>query len=197
VLSFAELRERAFREAGADAESRWAALTAREAARPGTDIPTFSCALIEELARWARLDGPAAVVCFASLYYPPVHLDSQQSHERLRAITVRHAIALAAEAGQSIALRSYFSGISDMSFLGAQVPAADAACIAANTPAWGTLLDFDYGVLNRLDFPVINIGPWGRDYHQRLERVHAPYAFETVPELVWRVARSILRGDDQ
>jgi arginine utilization protein RocB len=196
VLSFAELKERAFREVGAEAEARWVELTAREAAQPGTDIPTFSCRVIEELARWARLDGPAAVVCFASLYYPPVHLDSQQSHERLRAITVRHAVALAAEAGQSIALRSYFSGISDMSFLGAEVPAADTACIVANTPAWGALLDFDYGVLNRLGFPVINIGPWGRDYHQRLERVQVPYAFETVPELVWRVVGGILTTDD-
>ncbi|MGQ0602469.1 MAG: M20/M25/M40 family metallo-hydrolase [Anaerolineales bacterium] len=197
VLSFAELKERAFREVGTEAKSRWAALTERMAAQPGADIPTFSRNVIEELARWARLDGPAAVVCFASLYYPPVHLDARHAaHARLHSIADYPATTHAAETGQSIRLRSYFSGISDMSFLGGRVSAEDADYIAANTPAWGTLLNFDYAALNRLDFPVVNIGPWGRDYHQRLERVHAPYAFETVPELVWRVAREILNADD-
>ncbi len=34
------------------------------------------------------------------------------------------------------------------------------------------------------DFPWVNAGPWGRDFHRASERVHAPYAFEVLPELL-------------
>jgi arginine utilization protein RocB len=47
-----------------------------------------------------------------------------------------------------------------------------------------------------LRIPAVNIGPWGRDYHQRTERLHAPYAFEVLPELLWRVAQDVLAPAD-
>ena len=36
--------------------------------------------------------------------------------------------------------------------------------------------------------PVVNIGPWGRDYHQKWERVHMPYAFDVLPDLIYEAA---------
>ncbi|TMQ61815.1 MAG: hypothetical protein E6K78_12395 [Candidatus Eisenbacteria bacterium] len=35
-----------------------------------------------------------------------------------------------------------------------------------------------------LDLDVVNLGPWGRDAHGRLERVHAPHAFGVLPALL-------------
>jgi len=40
----------------------------------------------------------------------------------------------------------------------------------------------------------VNIGPWGREYHQRHERVHAPYAFTVLPELLLAVVAETLGG---
>jgi arginine utilization protein RocB len=45
--------------------------------------------------------------------------------------------------------------------------------------------------------PVINVGPWGRDYHQRLERIYMPYSFGVMPELVWRIAGDLLGESSQ
>jgi arginine utilization protein RocB len=50
----------------------------------------------------------------------------------------------------------------------------------------------DRAPADALSFPCVNIGPWGREYHQKLERVHAPYAFDVLPDLVHAVARAIL-----
>ena len=36
-------------------------------------------------------------------------------------------------------------------------------------------------------YPCINIGPWGRDYHHMLERLHVPYAFHTLPMVLLAV----------
>jgi arginine utilization protein RocB len=49
------------------------------------------------------------------------------------------------------------------------------------------------GVKNELSCPIVNIGPWGKDYHQRLERVHTPFAFEVLPELLWRILHGLSR----
>jgi arginine utilization protein RocB len=84
----------------------------------------------------------------------------------------------------------YFPGISDMSFLG-QADAATVPLVAANTPAWGAgLLWPEGGAIAGI--PTVNAGPWGRDYHTRLERLHAPYAFDVLPDLVEAIARGVL-----
>jgi len=62
----------------------------------------------------------------------------------------------------------------------------------ANTPTWRTRIRHDYQAIQVLDLPAINVGPWGRDYHQRTERVYMPYAFSGVPELIWRIVDDLL-----
>jgi len=42
-------------------------------------------------------------------------------------------------------------------------------------------------------WPCINIGPWGRDYHTWLERLHAPYAFETLPRVLLSVIEAVAK----
>ena len=64
--------------------------------------------------------------------------------------------------------------------------------IAANTPAWG------FGIAASpaeaaAGVPIVNAGPWGRDYHTPLERLHIGYAFEVLPELVLAIVRGVLR----
>ena len=61
-------------------------------------------------------------------------------------------------------------------------------CGRANTPIWGSSFTLDASPA----YPVINIGPWGRDYHHWLERLHAPYAFEVLPKLVLHVTKAAL-----
>ena len=80
-----------------------------------------------------------------------------------------------------------------MSFLGV-VDADDLRHAARHTPIWGSSISWDVSGAATPAIPVINLGPWGRDYHHWLERVHAPYAFEVLPELVRDVALAAL-GD--
>ena len=83
----------------------------------------------------------------------------------------------------------FFPGISDMSFLG-EADTADVAVMATNTPAWegGVRWGGEVGGI-----PCVNIGPWGRDYHTPLERLHMPYAFETLPVLLLDICQNLGR----
>jgi arginine utilization protein RocB len=40
---------------------------------------------------------------------------------------------------------------------------------------------------------MVNAGPWGRDYHTRLERLHIGYACEVLPGLLLSLIREILQ----
>ena len=196
VLTFAELRARALERGGAPAAEALKALTTRLEDDRGVDLPHFSRRVVELLWAWSGLTGPAAVIGLASLYYPPVLVSrTSPRHTRVREVVAAQAANLARDYGVLIRLRPFLPGISDMSFLGCAEAPHDLAVMAANTPAWGTRIRYNYGTLRTMDLPVINVGPWGRDYHQRTERVYTPYAFEVVPELIWRIVHE--RLDEQ
>jgi arginine utilization protein RocB len=130
----------------------------------------------------AGLEGPAAIVGFAPPFYPRAVCS---------AAAATGVLAQVERAAQSmgdgvIRIRPYFPGISDMSFLD---PVSDGSLevAASNCPADLHLVPAQTGI------PAVNIGPWGRDYHQKLERLHQPYCFEVLPELLARVVANVLR----
>lgn len=186
VLTYAELLERASQTAP-DFE---AAFLTFGASLPATlDYPTRSAHLTSWLWDAAGLLGPAVVLGFASLHYPNTSLDSEQPAEAHFLQVVRGTLAQSeVRHGVKVSERPIFTGISDMSWFGRTDP-ADIAFVNANTPAQAAQIR---GVPAGL--PSINLGPWGRDYHQWLERVHMPYSFGVLPELVWDLTEAILRG---
>ena len=167
VLTYAELA------AGLDTTALGADL-----ARGDLDLPTRSLAVTQEAWRLSGRAGPAVIIGFGSIPYQAVTLDDDALRARL--------VAAAAPDLNPI---SYFPGISDMSYLGCGNGGLDAC--AANTPIWGTSFRLDPSP----GYPVVNIGPWGRDYHHWLERLHAPFAFEVLPGVIERVARVGLEAD--
>jgi arginine utilization protein RocB len=104
---------------------------------------------------------------------------------------MRQAQKLSQKLSIPISTRPFFPGISDISFLGGRVTAHETQLLAANTPAWKTRARFNYTEVTNLGIPSVNIGPWGRDYHQRLERVYTPYAFEVLPEFLWLITQDL------
>ena len=186
VLTLGTLRERATAKAGE------AAVQALQQLPAGPDPLRASREITAALVALAGLEGPAVVVGFGALHYPHTRLGAEADDRRLHGAVTRHAADLARESGQSLRVRQYFAGISDMSFLGQQAHPFESATLAQHTPHAGHV---DPLPQDALRFPVVNIGPWGRDYHQRLERIHAPYAFQTVPELLWRVCHTVLTAE--
>ena len=184
VMTFAELKARV-------GEARTMQIAQALAQDPALDNINLSQQMIEAMVREANVEGPTAIVCIASLYYPKVLLGDAPRDARLRAIVDAEAGQLSKESGMSIGLRPFFSGISDMSFVSNQDDADSIRTVTQNTPTWGTRLKFDYALAASLTLPIVNVGPWGQDYHQKTERVHMPYSFGVVPELLWRVTNKI------
>ena len=187
VLTFAEL----LTHARANTPDLDAALAAFDAGLdPHLDYPTRSAQLTSWLWDAAGLLGPAAVLGFASLHYPNTTLDTAKPTEARALDLVRATLReKGAELGVTVTERPIFTGISDMSWFGHTDP-ADIAFVNANTPTPAAHIHAPPAGL-----PCINLGPWGRDYHQWLERVHAPYSFGVLPQLVAALADAFLADD--
>ena len=147
------------------------------AMRRDLDLPERSKLLTQYVWQLTELSGPAVVVGFGSIPYPAVSLRDEMLG------------ALIAKTVKSFGLGTigYFPGISDMSFVG-EAP-GDFAAVAENTAIWGT----SFTLAEPAGYPCINIGPWGRDYHHWLERLHAPYAFETLPKVLLAVIDAVFK----
>lgn len=127
---------------------------------------------------WAQsgLVGPAVVLGFGSIPYPAVSLANSAVEQKI----------IKALQPLGIGTLQYFAGISDMSFFGQA--SGDLSVVAANTPIWGT----SFVMPEAAGYPCINIGPWGRDYHHWLERLHGPYAFDILPLALLAVIAAVV-----
>ncbi len=147
------------------------------AGRMDLDFPERSKLLTQQVWRLAGLSGPAVVMGLGSIPYPAVSLKD----ENLRKLVVD------AVKPMGLGVVQYFAGISDMSFVGEAT--GGFSVVAANTPIWGT----SFSLAEPAGYPCVNIGPWGRDYHHWLERLHAPYAFETLPKVLLAVIEAVFK----
>ena len=190
VLLFEELRRAVL--ADDPAQEQLLAERARELASRGLDMPEQCRLLTEQLWTASGRTGPAVVVGFGSMPYLPTALQGE-SGRRLQAAVARAVDMVGGRRGSLIGVCRTFPGISDMSYLGQVDPAAMPA-VARNTPAWDSAVRLP--LTSAGGIPIVNAGPWGRDYHTPLERLHTGYAFEVLPDLVLEIVRGVLGPDD-
>ena len=154
------------------------------------DLPEQCRLITQELWKLSGRGDPTIILGFASTPYLSTQLGQDDNARRLHRATEAAAEIIAARHNTTIDLPPYFLGISDMSFLG-QANESDIPIIAANTPAWGAGLHWPEGPAFA-GIPIVNAGPWGRDYHTVLERLHTPYAFKVLPDLIGEIVTGVL-----
>ncbi|HCD72196.1 MAG TPA: peptidase M20, partial [Thermovirga lienii] len=92
--------------------------------------------------------------------------------------------------GTEMEIKEFFGGICDLSYMGYKGSAFDPFCIAANMPGWGSIYRVAVKDLMKLDIPVLNIGPSGKDPHKPTERLYLPFSLEVFPALLEKAVKS-------
>jgi len=155
------------------------------------DMPTRALKITEFAWRESGISGPAVVFGFASMPYPPTQTLAECDPVLLARVS--DAVdTVSKRFDVNITLADRLDVIADTSFLG-PIDAHDLSLIAANTPTWGTSIQWDLTNAPTPGLPTINAGPWGRGYHRWLERVEVRYAFEVLPELVLAIVDSVFK----
>jgi len=190
VMTFAQLWQECLAAHGGELEQ----LIDREAARlvaQGAGLQRLTAELIAAAHSRCPDQGPKIVIALAPPWYPPVRNRRETAKEKRVMAAVEALISYARDLGISLAHAEFHRGVSDLSYCALQ-DAAAAGAVRENCPAWGRGYHLPLEDMARLDIPVLNLGPWGRDVHQNTERIHHPFATRILPQLLEHLVQNLL-----
>lgn len=135
--------------------------------------------------------APAIVILFAPPYYPAVNSTGDELVESCVTFVKERAIN---KFNIPVERIHFFNGICDLSYVNYTDSGEGWSAFETNTPVWGKSYTVPFKEMKRLNAPVLNIGPFGKDAHKRTERLHIKNAFEEVPLLVEEMILMISRS---
>lgn len=134
--------------------------------------------------------APAIIILFAPPYYPAVNSTGNELVEDCVKFVTEKALK---KFNLPVERIHYFNGICDLSYVSYTDTGEGWTAFETNTPVWGDSYTVPFKEMKRLNAPVLNIGPFGKDAHKRTERLHVKNAFEQVPliveEMIHRISR--------
>ena len=125
--------------------------------------------------------APAIILLFAPPFYPAVN---SSGHELVEQAVRFFQHAAEQEYGMAIERVHYFNGICDLSYVNGSGKGDGWQAFERNTPVWKDVYTVPFAEMARLQAPVLNIGPFGKDAHKRTERLHIKHAFEQLPAML-------------
>lgn len=133
--------------------------------------------LIKSMIEFLEIETPLIVIALLTPFYPAVdftEFHKEQMNEVIETWCSKRELAYRNE--------PFFMKICDMSYLRGCEGRYDS--VADNMPLMGRRYDIDFKSLSQLDIPCAIIGPWGKDLHQKTERVYKPDLEVNIPELL-------------
>lgn len=175
---------------------RVAAVRDRVAAGDET-LSTAGFDLLKLALDWSPVTGPAAVIGLAPPFYPAFSPEKVPERRRLVDAVLSTLEGLTAGWMERVEVLDHFMGISDMSYGGAGGAGASAEALKTHMPLWGPAYTIPFDALAGFDFPVLNIGPWGKDLHRWTERVRKDDLLVQTPLLLQAAVETALeaKGD--
>lgn len=191
VLSFGDLSEKAKAALG-DGFDKFIQETLADVPE-GADERIRAAALVEAMVDLCAIPGPMAVVGFLPPWYPHrANLGANRGEKIVERVASEAAAEAKERFGESLEIRPFFEGVSDLSYCGFQGDSSEMDLFAENMPGWGRPYRLPKEALAELDIPILNLGPLGMDAHKNTERIHLPYAMDVYPELLRFVVRRIV-----
>lgn len=146
-------------------------------ANVGMNDQVITAMLIKAMIEYLEFDHPVVVIGLLAPFYPAV--DSTDFHIRHLNDKIKEACH---QNGLTYRNEPFFMKICDMSYLKGM--RTSASVIEQNLPLMNRRYDINFESLNKLDIPCSIIGPWGKDLHQKTERVYKRDLEVTVPEIL-------------
>lgn len=155
------------------------------------DERELSVQISDQLMLHCQELAPATILFFAPPYYPAVN----SSHSEV----VQEKIKLTQEIlkdqfGVTANQIHYFNGICDLSYVNYDSSDTEWKKFTDNTPVWGDVYSIPFEGMQKLQSPVLNIGPFGKDAHKLSERLHKKSAFVYTPCVLEAVIKSFFKA---
>lgn len=105
------------------------------------------------------------------------------------------AESISEKTGESFRMMRFFPSLSDSSYLKIDDTKESIQNLIENFPAFQALYPVPVEKIQALNIPTVNYGCYGKDAHKWTERVHIPYTFEVLPELLLETIHRFLEGE--
>lgn len=185
VLEYTELIAYAEKKLGAERveEIKHAVLKKTE-----LDEREMSIQICDDLMLHCQELAPATIIFFAPPYYPAINsTENALVQEKIQLSQKLFKEKFDVEAKQV----HYFNGISDLSYVNYDEHDEGWKAYQDNTPVWGDIYSIPFEGMQKLQAPVINIGPFGKNAHKFTERLHKQSAFVYTPYVLGKVIESM------
>ena len=146
-----------------------------------------SLRIVDNLMIQCQELAPATVILFAPPYYPAVNTSNDP--------LIVEAVELMKKSAQTFNNKidqiHYFNGICDLSYVNYDDGSNGWTAFENNTPVWGDTYSIPFEDMEQLKGPVLNVGPFGKDAHQKTERLHVDSAFVELPVMLETLLKSL------
>lgn len=139
--------------------------------------------MIAHLLAFLQLTEPTIVIAFAPPFYPA-------AQSRQLADPKYDGLLRAIQDVTPVMYKEYFNGISDCSYCCLDTKVT-ADMLQGNLLLWGEAYPLDFSSLAAIRMPFILLGPWGKDLHERTERVHIGSLTKDIPAVLQRVIQYV------
>jgi arginine utilization protein RocB len=149
-----------------------------------TNIPDSNMKLISVTLDYIKDKSPKVVIAFSPPYYPHIaNLDFKDLPDKAKNLGLQLTEYAKQHLDQDYVRKHYFMGISDLSYVALNDAESVVPYIEKNMPHWNRTYTIPFKDLEAIGVPIINIGPWGKDYHKFTERVYREDVLEHTPKL--------------
>ena len=198
ILDFEEAYERAREDGGERFEKEYENMLfslKQDFHDNNVTLPEMAVKLISLTGDYINIDEPVVIIGLSGPYYPHINNqniigDDLKLEERLNRITKKYY-------NFQFQKNEYFMGMSDLSYCGFTGKPEDIDMIKRNSPGWDEVYSIPFKEMQKLNMKVVNIGPWGKDLHQRSERVYGPDVFERIPTIIKDLIEEVLTGEEK
>jgi arginine utilization protein RocB len=184
VLRYEQLLEHALIKLGAEEVER---LKQEALNNEEWDDREKSLRIVDNLMIQCQELTPATVLLYAPPYYPAINSSDNPLVIQLIELMKKTAKTF----NNTVEQIHYFNGICDLSYVNYEDDANGWAAFESNTPVWGDTYSIPFAEMAQLKAPVLNVGPFGKDAHQRTERLHVDSAFVEMPVMLETLVKSM------
>lgn len=194
VFSYKELYDMALRAHGSKFRDHMADFIENITRNSEMDERELNIQIIREVHKFCPDRDPMIIISFAPPYYPHLTIRKGKPKDNIVMEVARDVIRKAREDfGEDLTLQKFFKGLSDMSYFALHDAEEVISYLQPNIPSWGIRYSIPVEAIKKLDLPVLNIGPYGKDAHKFTERLHLPYWHNVAPRLLKFAVEEILR----
>ena len=194
VMLFSELYELARNAKGEEFTKHMEAYIEKWKNDKSLDERELNIRIVSEVHSFCPNREPMIVIFFSPPYYPHVGLKGESEFEKyLHCLADRLIDKADVEYNEKISKQKYFQGLSDLSYFALQDAEEVVDYLKPNMPSWGYRYHIPVEEIKKLNLPVLNYGPHGRDPHKFTERILVNYSYDVAPKLLRFLVEEIFK----